>query len=95
MHILIISFFLNIDNIIWIDLATIFLLTFPLPIFVFHRNHPVILGDNNQNLPRLLGIIGDALFKEAVSSGDEVTKRMVNIVKQIQVNITFSNHPFL
>ncbi|OWF47177.1 importin-5-like [Mizuhopecten yessoensis] len=49
-------------------------------------NHPVILGENNKNLPQIVCIIGEALHKEAVSSEEDVFQRLLNIVRQVQSN---------
>ncbi len=49
------------------------------------RNNPQILGENNQNLPRILEIISEVFRREALSNSEAVAKRLVNIVKQIQV----------
>ena len=44
-----------------------------------------MLGENNQNLPRLIEIIAEAFHREAISTEEDVATRMLNIVKQIQV----------
>ncbi|GLV41396.1 Karyopherin beta 3 [Carabus blaptoides fortunei] len=49
-------------------------------------NHPVVLGPNNQNLPRLIGIMGEAFFREVVEPIHPVGIRMSNIVRQVQSN---------
>uniref|UniRef100_T1J449 TOG domain-containing protein n=1 Tax=Strigamia maritima TaxID=126957 RepID=T1J449_STRMM len=49
-------------------------------------NHPVVLGKDNSNLPSILRIMASAFEKEAIDQEAEVTKRMVNIVRQIQSN---------
>ncbi|XP_071539871.1 importin-5 [Panulirus ornatus] len=49
-------------------------------------NHPLVLGPNNSNLPRLMAIFSEAFKREAVEKDAEVTKRMLNIVQQLQAN---------
>ncbi|XP_014663942.1 PREDICTED: importin-5-like [Priapulus caudatus] len=53
---------------------------------LIEANHPLILGANNSNVPRLVAIIADALAKEALDSKSEVRTRLLNIVRQIQGN---------
>ncbi|KAK3095190.1 hypothetical protein FSP39_011221 [Pinctada imbricata] len=53
---------------------------------LIEMNHPVILGANNENLPRIVCIIGEAFSKECISTDDPLYSRMVNIVKQVQSN---------
>lgn len=49
-------------------------------------NHPLILGTNNENLPRVISIIGEALSREAVDKESDCYPRMLNIVRQLQGN---------
>lgn len=53
---------------------------------VISRNNQAILGENNQNLPRIVAVIADAFNRESVSGKDDVSKRMLNIVRQVQVS---------
>ena len=53
--------------------------------FTFHRNHPVILGENNCNLPKIFTIIAEAFQHEALSTTSEIGIRMLNIVRQVMV----------
>ena len=59
----------------------IFVIFFPVG-----RNHPLILGNNNENLPRIISIIGEALSREAVEEESDCYPRMINIVRQLQVS---------
>ena len=56
-------------------------------IFKFFRNHPLILGENNCNLPHLVKIIAEALHRDAVNKEkeEEVITRMLNVVRHIMV----------
>ncbi|CAG2257042.1 IPO5 [Mytilus edulis] len=49
-------------------------------------NHPLILGENHVNLPRIVCIVAEAFTKEAVSSESNVYTRMLNIVRQVEQN---------
>ena len=49
-------------------------------------NHPVVLGPNHVNLPRVISIIAEAFNKEVLDTDSEVFRRMVNIVRQVQGN---------
>lgn len=51
-----------------------------------NSNNPVVLGPNNSNLPRILGIIADGEIHEAIKHEDPCTKRLANVVRQVQVN---------
>ena len=60
---------------------------------LFYRNDPMILGENNGNLPRIVFIIAETFVKEAISTDTDVAKRMINIVRQIQVSSYFLLSP--
>ena len=49
-------------------------------------NHPIILGQNNANIPRILAIFAEAFAVEALPVANEEYKRMVLITRQVQVN---------
>lgn len=49
-------------------------------------NHPVILGANNCNLPRIVSIIAQAFVNKVVAAVSEVGSRMLAIVKQVESN---------
>nr|CAG4643007.1 EOG090X00U8 [Ilyocryptus agilis] len=51
-------------------------------------NHPVILGSNHANLPRVVSIIAEAFSKDMLDPESEVYRRMLNIVRQVQGNPT-------
>lgn len=55
---------------------------------LMEANHPVVLGQNNLNLPKLVGIMSEAFFREAVDPTKPVGVRMCNIVRQVQLNET-------
>ena len=50
-----------------------------------YSNHPVILGADNANLPHIVAIIAEAFLKEALPSDNDVAKKLLLIVKQVQV----------
>lgn len=53
---------------------------------LIEANHPVVLGPNNANLPRLISFFAEALYKDAVSTDNPVMLRILSIVRQIQNN---------
>lgn len=52
---------------------------------LIEANHPVVLGPNNANLPRLISFFAEAFNKDVVSADNPVKARMLVIVRQIQV----------
>ncbi|XP_046806157.1 importin-5 isoform X2 [Lucilia cuprina] len=53
---------------------------------LIQANHPVILGANNCNLPRIVSIIAQAFANKVVAVVSEVGSRMLAIVKQVETN---------
>ncbi|KAJ7419219.1 hypothetical protein BTVI_26320 [Pitangus sulphuratus] len=51
---------------------------------LLESNNPVVLGPNNSNLPRILGIIADGEIHEAIKHEDPCIKRLANVVRQVQ-----------
>uniref|UniRef100_A0A914ZIN3 Importin N-terminal domain-containing protein n=9 Tax=Parascaris univalens TaxID=6257 RepID=A0A914ZIN3_PARUN len=52
-------------------------------------NNPLVLGDNNANLPRIFSIIVEAFHKGAFEEGEDkmnVKERLINIIKFMQSN---------
>lgn len=49
-------------------------------------NHPIILGANNCNLPRIVSIIAQAFTTKVVEPLSEEGTRMLEIVKQVEAN---------
>jgi len=49
-------------------------------------NHPLILGNQNGNIPRIIEIFAEAFACDALPSSNEVYGRMVNITRQVQGN---------
>uniref|UniRef100_A0A7M4FL78 Importin 5 n=1 Tax=Crocodylus porosus TaxID=8502 RepID=A0A7M4FL78_CROPO len=54
---------------------------------LIESNNTVVLGPNNSNLPRIFGIIADGEIHEAIKHEDPCTKRLANVVRQVQVNV--------
>ena len=48
-------------------------------------NHPIILGQDNANIPRIIAIFAEAFSVDAIPRTNDVYKRMVIITKQVQV----------
>lgn len=53
---------------------------------LIQANHPVILGANNCNLPRIVSIIAQAFANKVVAVISDVGSRMLAIVKQVESN---------
>jgi hypothetical protein len=56
---------------------------------LIQANHPVVLGPINANLPRLISFFAEALNKNVVPSDNPVMARILIIVRQIQVIISW------
>ena len=53
-----------------------------------NRNNPLALGANNSNLPRILQIFGEVFVNDVLSDNEASRKRVLSIIRQIQVRIT-------
>ncbi|XP_075236845.1 karyopherin beta 3 [Lycorma delicatula] len=51
---------------------------------LIEANHPVVLGVNNSNIPKLIAIMSEAFAREAIALDNDVAKRMLGIIRQIQ-----------
>lgn len=51
---------------------------------LIQANHPIVLGANNSNLPRIVCIIAEALYRSVIDPTHEVGRRMLEIVKQVE-----------
>ncbi|KAK6633230.1 hypothetical protein RUM44_003831 [Polyplax serrata] len=54
---------------------------------LIQANHPVVLGTNNSNIPKLIAILAEAFFRDAFTLEDEIAKRVLCIIRQIQANV--------
>lgn len=52
----------------------------------FFSNHPIVLGPNNTNLPKIFSIIAEGEMHEAIKHEDPCAKRLANVVRQVQVS---------
>ncbi|XP_013418000.1 importin-5-like isoform X1 [Lingula anatina] len=53
---------------------------------LIEMNHPLVLGENSQNLPRLLTVMVEPFRREAIDKTSELGVRMLNILRQVQTN---------
>lgn len=53
---------------------------------LIQSNHPLILGANNSNLPRIVSIIAEAFYRGVIGAQNVEGTRMLSIVKQIESN---------
>lgn len=54
---------------------------------LIERNHPLVLGVNNSNLPNLIAIMVEVFYKDAITFDHVVARRMISIVKEVQVGV--------
>lgn len=52
----------------------------------FYSNHPIILGENNCNLPRIVAIFAEVLARNAIELNSEVGLKIASFLKQLQVS---------
>ena len=60
-------------------------LSLSLSLSFIHSNSSVILGQNNGNVPRILGIIADVCAEDALQDDEQVYMRLLAIARHIQV----------
>ena len=53
---------------------------------LLNRNNPLVLGTSNSNLPRILQIFGDLFVNDVLSDDEAARKRVLAIIRQIQVS---------
>lgn len=53
---------------------------------LIQANHPLIIGANNSNLPRIVLIIAEAFKNKTIPDDNPEALRMINIVKHIESN---------
>jgi hypothetical protein len=50
------------------------------------RNNPVIIGQDNTNVPNVIKLFADAFAKSSIEVNSVVGQRMILIIKHVQVN---------
>uniref|UniRef100_A0A8C2X7F7 Karyopherin (importin) beta 3 n=1 Tax=Cyclopterus lumpus TaxID=8103 RepID=A0A8C2X7F7_CYCLU len=53
---------------------------------LIESNNPIVLGLDNANLPKIFLIIADGVANESIKSEDACSKRLANVVRQVQVS---------
>ncbi|MGH0142054.1 UNVERIFIED_CONTAM: hypothetical protein FKN15_075219 [Acipenser sinensis] len=53
---------------------------------LLENNNPIVLGPDNSNLPKLFALIADGVVSESVKHEDGCSKRLANVVRQVQVS---------
>ncbi|KAM8801973.1 ran-binding protein 6 isoform 2-T2 [Rhynchonycteris naso] len=53
---------------------------------LIESNHPVVLGPNNSNLPKIISIIAEGKLNETINCEDSCAKRLANVVRQIHTS---------
>lgn len=57
-----------------------------LTVCLLHSNNPIVLGPDNSNLPKIFLIIADGVANESIKSEDACSKRLANVIHQVQVS---------
>jgi hypothetical protein len=58
-------------------------------ILFFFRNNPVIIGQENSNVPNVIKLFADAFAKSSIEVNSVVGQRMVLILRHVQVSCFF------
>ncbi|XP_062302426.1 importin-5 [Osmerus eperlanus] len=53
---------------------------------LIESNNPIVLGPDNSNLPKIFVIIADGVSGESVKNEDACSKRLANVIRQVQVS---------
>uniref|UniRef100_A0A8C9VPP6 Karyopherin (importin) beta 3 n=1 Tax=Scleropages formosus TaxID=113540 RepID=A0A8C9VPP6_SCLFO len=53
---------------------------------LIESNNPIVLGPENTNLPKIFLIIADGVANESVKREDGCSKRLANVIRQVQVS---------
>ncbi|XP_013880580.1 importin-5 [Austrofundulus limnaeus] len=53
---------------------------------LIESNNPIVLGPDNSNLPKIFHIIADGVANESVKTEDACSKRLANVIRQVQVS---------
>nr|CAD7200081.1 unnamed protein product [Timema douglasi] len=53
---------------------------------LIEANHPLVLGNNHENLPKLIAIIAEAFARDAINVDHTESKRMISLIRQVQGN---------
>lgn len=56
---------------------------------IFFRNNPIVIGQDNANVPSMIKIFADAFVKSSIEPNSPVGQRMSNIVRHVQVRLIF------
>ncbi|KAI1286009.1 Importin-5 [Halotydeus destructor] len=55
-------------------------------LFLIENNHPLILGENNCNLPRIVAIFGESLARTAIDLPSPLGQKVTGFLKTLQQN---------
>ncbi|CAL9698324.1 unnamed protein product [Knipowitschia caucasica] len=53
---------------------------------LIESNNPIVLGPDNANLPKIFLIIADGVASESIKCEDSCSKRLANVIRQVQVS---------
>lgn len=57
---------------------------------LIEHNHPVIMGENNSNLPRIVFIITEVLARRAIDLNSEIGQKIIAFISSLRVS--YRNH---
>lgn len=58
-------------------------------LFYFRRNNPVVIGQDNSNVPNVIKLFADAFARSSIEADSPVGQRMILILKHVQVKSLF------
>ncbi|XP_069889339.1 ran-binding protein 6 isoform X2 [Dipodomys merriami] len=53
---------------------------------LIESNHPLVVGPNNSNLPKIISIIAEGKINDTINYEDPCAKRLANVVRQVQTS---------
>lgn len=76
------------ENLVVVPRSVFFINAYHVTVSFSNRNNPLALGANNSNLPRILQIFGEVFVNDVLSDNEASRKRVLSIIRHIQVRIT-------
>lgn len=55
---------------------------------LMEANNAALLGQDNANVPRIVAVMAEAFAREALNPKEEVSQRMVNLLRHIQMQVS-------
>lgn len=61
-------------------------------LFINRSNNPLVLGQDNANLPKIFLIIAEGVANESIKVEDDCSKRLANVIRQVQVSLVHATY---